>query len=157
MGKGTALCSVHGLLDATRYCCISQLIVLRSFLFNSSKEFLQTKDVATHAFTSLKIGLRAQHLGFHRALCVLMGWDTSVASNDRWICKSLPDVQAWAMKDDIIVWPPVVIIHNGSPRDLNNSNEQVKISIEQLEDTLKGKLAYHFCPDVTLELLKFMD
>ncbi|XP_010686070.2 uncharacterized protein LOC104900356 [Beta vulgaris subsp. vulgaris] len=110
---------------------------LKCIICSSSKEFLQTKDVATHAFTSLKIGLRAQHLGFHRALCVLMGWDTSVASNDRWICKSLPDVQAWAMKDDIIVWPPVVIIHNGSPRDLNNSNEQVKISIEQLEDTLK--------------------
>lgn len=111
------------------------------FLLNSSKEFIQAKDVATHAVTSLKVGLRAAHLGFHKALCVLMGWDLAFSSNGRWVCKSLPDIKAWALKEDIIVWPPVVIIHNGSARDIY-SNKQVKISIEQLENILRGELAF---------------
>ncbi|XP_021716421.1 uncharacterized protein LOC110684290 [Chenopodium quinoa] len=109
---------------------------LKCVICSSSKEFIQTKDVASHAFTSVKIGFRAAHLGFHRALCILMGWDPTVASNGRWVCQSLPDAEAWALKEDIIMWPPVVIIHNGSARDFYN-NEQVKISIEQVENILR--------------------
>lgn len=109
---------------------------------NSYKEFIQTKDVAMHAFTSLKVGLRAPHLGFHRALCVLMGWDPSAQSNGRWICKSLPDVEACSSKEDIILWPPVLIVHNGSPKASYN-NEQGKISIGQLENILRGDYAFN--------------
>ncbi|XP_021722107.1 uncharacterized protein LOC110689644 [Chenopodium quinoa] len=72
---------------------------LKCVICSSSKEFIQTKDVAAHAFTSVKVGFRAAHLGFHRALCILMGWDPTVASNGRWVCQSLPDAEAWALKE----------------------------------------------------------
>ncbi|CAO2840160.1 unnamed protein product [Amaranthus hypochondriacus] len=111
-------------------------VTLKCIICSSYKEFIQTKDVAMHAFTSLKVGLRAPHLGFHRALCVLMGWDPSAQSNGRWICKSLPDVEACSSKEDIILWPPVLIVHNGSPKASYN-NEQGKISIGQLENILR--------------------
>ncbi|KAL2899506.1 Protein SUPPRESSOR OF GENE SILENCING 3 [Bienertia sinuspersici] len=109
---------------------------LKCIICSSSKEFIQAKDVATHAFTSLKVGLRAPHLGFHRAICTLMGWDPDISSNGRWICKSLPDVEARALKEDLILWPPIVVIHNGSAGDFYN-NELVKISVEQLENSLR--------------------
>lgn len=135
---------------------------LKCIICSSSKEFIQTKDVAMHAFTSLKVGFRAAHLGFHRALCALMGWDPTIVSYGRWISKSLSDVEAWAIKEDIIVWPPVVIIHIGSARDFYD-NEQVKIPIEQLENILRdmglseGKnTVHHGKPgDPNIMLVKF--
>ncbi|KAL9235445.1 hypothetical protein vseg_010203 [Gypsophila vaccaria] len=85
---------------------------LKCIICSSYKEFIETKDVAMHAFTSTKVGYRAQHLGFHRALCVFMGWDRVVTPNGRWVCKPLPEHMACTLKADVIIWPPVVIIHN---------------------------------------------
>ncbi|XP_039038218.1 uncharacterized protein LOC120175718 [Hibiscus syriacus] len=42
-----------------------------------SKEFMDTQRLVTHAFMSHKVGLRAEHLGLHKAICVLLGWDSS--------------------------------------------------------------------------------
>ncbi|XP_074301642.1 uncharacterized protein LOC141633048 [Silene latifolia] len=110
---------------------------LKCIICSSFKEFCETKDVAAHAFSSLKVGYRAQHLGFHRALCVIMGWDSAAAANGRWVCQSLPESVAWTLREDVIIWPPVVIIQNFPDRNCQ-LNEIGNLSIE-LKNILKDK------------------
>ncbi|KAJ7974937.1 XS domain protein [Quillaja saponaria] len=72
-----------------------------------SKEFMDTQRLVNHAFMSRKIGLRAKHLGLHRAICVLLGWDTVVPHDTiTWVPHVLPDAEALAQKEDLILWPP---------------------------------------------------
>ncbi|KAL6199765.1 hypothetical protein ACLB2K_029548 [Fragaria x ananassa] len=80
----------------------------------SNNEFVETETIARHAFSSPKIGYRAEHLGFHKALCVLLGWDSAAVLNGRWVQQKLPDAKALALKEDLVIWPPVVVIHNSS-------------------------------------------
>ncbi|KAF5729425.1 hypothetical protein HS088_TW21G01590 [Tripterygium wilfordii] len=104
-----------------------------------SKEFMDTKRLVTHAFMSHKVGLRAQHLGLQRAICVLMGWNI-VPPQDTvtWVPEVLSASDAWAQKEDLILWPPVVIIHNISMSN-NNPERQKVLPIEQVETFLRGQ------------------
>ncbi|GMH11482.1 hypothetical protein Nepgr_013323 [Nepenthes gracilis] len=106
---------------------------------NSSKEFLDTERLVKHAYMSHKVGLRAQHLGLHKAICVLMGWN-SVAAPDgvTWVPQLLPQAEALALKEDLILWPPVVIVHNISLSN-NNHEEWNTISIEATGAFLRAK------------------
>ena len=79
---------------------------------------MDTQRLVTHAFMSHKTGLRAKHLGLHKAICVLMGWDTVVPQDTvTWVPQVLPQAEALAQKEDLILWPPIVIIHNISMSD----------------------------------------
>ncbi|GAB2274646.1 hypothetical protein Dimus_009416 [Dionaea muscipula] len=109
---------------------------LKCMICSSSKEFVDAKAIATHAFTSPKLGLRCKHLGFHKALCVLMGWDSSLSPNGRWICKTLADADAIAVVEDFIIWPPVVIIHHSSAGDYHR--REMTLSLDLLETILRG-------------------
>ncbi|KAF5733694.1 hypothetical protein HS088_TW16G00134 [Tripterygium wilfordii] len=104
-----------------------------------SKEFMDTKRLVMHAFMSHKVGLRAEHWGLHRAICILMGWDT-VPPQDTvtWVPEVLPASEAWAQKEDLILWPPVVIIHNISMSN-NNPEQQKVLPIERIETFLRGQ------------------
>ncbi|XP_057980100.1 uncharacterized protein LOC131165937 [Malania oleifera] len=103
-----------------------------------SKEFLDTQRLATHAFMSHKTGLRAQHLGLHKAICVLMGWNSVVESDTiTWVPQRMSSAEALAQKEDLILWPPVIIVHDNSTMK-NNSDEKV-ITIEALEAYLRRK------------------
>ncbi|CAI9102277.1 OLC1v1000518C1 [Oldenlandia corymbosa var. corymbosa] len=62
--------------------------------------------------TCQKLGLRSQYLGFHKALFALMGLKFGEFSDGAWSCEKLSDVANKALKEDLILWPPVVIIHN---------------------------------------------
>ncbi|XVF19758.1 hypothetical protein REPUB_Repub11eG0138400 [Reevesia pubescens] len=103
---------------------------------SKSKEFVNTPSLVMHAFTSPTVQHRVDHLGLHKALCVLMGWDSMAASNSLWVQKTLPDAEALAMKDDLVVWPPVVILHNSSIAT-TNSDDRIIVSIEELEAFLR--------------------
>ncbi|GAB4856042.1 hypothetical protein Ancab_024681 [Ancistrocladus abbreviatus] len=105
----------------------------------SSKEFQDTQRLVTHTYMSLKVGLRAEHLGLHKAICVLMGWN-SVAAPDivTWTPQPLPQAEAMAQKEDLILWPPVVIVHNISLSNHNHKEWKV-ISVEALGDFLRSK------------------
>ncbi|KAG5075464.1 hypothetical protein JHK84_056695 [Glycine max] len=106
---------------------------------SSSKEFMDTQRLVTHAFMSHKAGLRAKHLGLHKAVCVLMGWDTVVPQDTvTWVPQVLPQAEALAQKEDLILWPPIVIIHNISMSDDNPQNWKV-VSMETIEGFLRGK------------------
>ncbi|XAR53481.1 hypothetical protein NMG60_11022052 [Bertholletia excelsa] len=104
-----------------------------------SKEFLNTQRLVRHAFMSHKNGLRAQHLGLQKAICVLLGWNTVVAPDViTWVPEALPDAEARAQKEDLILWPPVVIIHNNSNLE-NNVERQKVMTLEAVGEFLRGK------------------
>ncbi|XWS52843.1 hypothetical protein CRYUN_Cryun11dG0107100 [Craigia yunnanensis] len=105
---------------------------------SKSKEFVNTLSLVTHAFTSRIVGHRVDHLGLHKALCLLMGWNSMAASNGLWALKTLPDAEALAMKEDLVVWPPTVILHN-STIAATNADGRIIVSIEELEAFLKDK------------------
>ncbi|OMO85712.1 hypothetical protein COLO4_21478 [Corchorus olitorius] len=65
-----------------------------------------------HTYYSDNADLRVDHLGLHKALCVLMGWNYSKPPDSSKTYRFLPAEEAAANQEDLIMWPPVVIIHN---------------------------------------------
>ncbi|XVF75722.1 hypothetical protein PTKIN_Ptkin13bG0209600 [Pterospermum kingtungense] len=104
-----------------------------------SKEFMDTQRLVRHAFMSHKVGLRSQHLGLHKAICVLLGWN-SIAPPDTitWVPEVLPEAEAFAQKGDLVLWPPIVVIHNITMAN-NNPQEQKVVPIEGVQAFLRGK------------------
>ncbi|KAI3816865.1 hypothetical protein L1987_10649 [Smallanthus sonchifolius] len=103
-----------------------------------SKEFLDTQRLAMHAFMSRKGGLRAQHLGLLKAICVMLGWSSIIpADTPRWFPETLSTTEALTQKEDLIIWPPVVIVHNISILN-NNSNGEGPTTVEALGQFLRG-------------------
>ncbi|EXC25393.1 hypothetical protein L484_016775 [Morus notabilis] len=106
---------------------------------SASKEFMDTQRLVTHAFMSHKAGLRAEHLGLHRAISVLLGWSTVVPDDTiTWVPQVLPKEEALAQKEDLILWPPVIIIHNISLSH-NNPEKWKVVTMEALEAFIRGK------------------
>ncbi|XP_057484536.1 uncharacterized protein LOC130770911 [Actinidia eriantha] len=102
---------------------------------SNSEEFLDTESLVRHACTAPRAGFRAQHLGLHKALCSLMGWQSAEILNSQWVCQLLPDAETVAHKEDLIIWPPIVVFHNSSIRN-TNPDAQI-ISTEMLEAILR--------------------
>lgn len=104
-----------------------------------SKEFMDTQRLATHCFMSHKVGLRAPHLGLKKAICVLLGWNSEVAPEVvTWSPEPISTAEAWAQKEDLIIWPPVIVIHNDSISDHDPKDRKI-ITTEALSDFLRGK------------------
>jgi hypothetical protein len=100
---------------------------------------MDTQRLVTHAFMSHKAGLRAQHLGLHKAICVLLGWNTVVPQDTvTWVPQVLPNADALAQKEDLILWPPVIIIHNISMSE-NNSEKWKVVTIEEIEAFIRSE------------------
>ena len=60
------------------------------------------------------------HLGLHKALCILMGWNYLLPPDNSKAYQRLSPEEAAADRDDLIMWPPHVIIQNtttGKGRD----------------------------------------
>lgn len=103
------------------------------------KEFIDTRALATHCFMSQKVGLRAKHLGLHKAICVLMGWNSDAPPVGKlWVPVAVPAPNALAQKEDLILWPPVVVIHNCSGLVTGLDGQKVT-TIEAVENFLRGK------------------
>ncbi|XXG88162.1 hypothetical protein AAC387_Pa12g0408 [Persea americana] len=101
-----------------------------------SKEFVDTHSLVTHAFNSSKVGLKTDHLGLHKALCVMMGWNSLMAPDNARAYQSIPAAEASALKEDLILWPPLIVIHNSSIGK-KNAGEQVVITNERMEEILR--------------------
>ncbi|KAM1328403.1 hypothetical protein ACFX13_012730 [Malus domestica] len=78
----------------------------------SSKDFPDMHSLIMHSYNYDSADLRVDHLGFHKALCVLMGWDYLKPPENSRAYQFLSAEAAAANVDDLIMWPPVVIIHN---------------------------------------------
>jgi hypothetical protein len=88
--------------------------------FRVGKDFSDIHALIMHTYNSDNADLRADHLGLHRALCVLMGWNHSKPPDNSKAYQYLSADEAEANRDDLIMWPPLVIIHNtntGKSRD----------------------------------------
>ncbi|XP_030515432.2 uncharacterized protein LOC115729126 [Rhodamnia argentea] len=78
----------------------------------SSKEFQDVHGLIMHAYNSENADLRVDHLGLHKALCALMSWNYAKPPDNSKAYQSLPAEEAAANLEDLIMWPPMVIIHN---------------------------------------------
>lgn len=80
----------------------------------SSKDFQDTHSLVMHTYCSEDASTRVHHLGLHKALCVLMGWNFSKAPDNSKAYQNLPIEEAAINQDQLIIWPPHVIVHNTS-------------------------------------------
>ncbi|XP_021290125.1 uncharacterized protein LOC110421019 isoform X2 [Herrania umbratica] len=78
----------------------------------SSKDFPDMHGLIMHTYYSDNADLRVDHLGLYKALCVLMGWNYSKPPDNSKVYRFLPADEAAANQEDLIMWPPVVIVHN---------------------------------------------
>ncbi|KAK9153756.1 hypothetical protein Sjap_001236 [Stephania japonica] len=101
---------------------------------STSKEFTDTQALASHAFMCQKGGLRTNHLGLHKGLCVLMGWKSDAGPGGNWFPLSLPSTVASALREDLILWPPVVIVHNIS---IENPDRRQIVTVEEMTAILR--------------------
>ncbi|XP_010932757.1 uncharacterized protein [Elaeis guineensis] len=78
----------------------------------ASKDFADVHGLIMHVYNSQNAELRVDHLGLHKALCVLMGWNFTKAPENSKAYQLLSADDAHANREDLILWPPAVIIHN---------------------------------------------
>lgn len=86
----------------------------------SSKDFPDMHALIMHTYHSDNADLLVDHLGLHKALCILMGWNYSKPPDNSKAYQLLSADEAAANEGDLIMWPPLVIIHNtctGKGRD----------------------------------------
>lgn len=86
----------------------------------SSKDFPDMHGLVMHAYNSDNADLLVEHLGLHKVLCILMGWSYLMPPDNSKAYQLLSADEAAANQDDLIMWPPLVIIHNtmtGKGRD----------------------------------------
>ncbi|OIW03892.1 hypothetical protein TanjilG_30168 [Lupinus angustifolius] len=103
---------------------------------SESMEFPSIQSLAMHAFNSSKAQRRTDHLGFHKALCLLLGWSDTAGSEGLWVKKLLPEVELSNLKNDLIIWPPVVLVHNKSIAH-HDLDKRMTVSIEGLQAILR--------------------
>lgn len=107
--------------------------------YNSvARKFPDVDALLSHAYDTCKEGLKTKHLGFHRALCVLMGWNWNVAPDTSKAHHSIPFEDVNAMREDLMLWPPVIMIHNGSTDNEAKDTGAKIVSIEEIEGLLAG-------------------
>ncbi|XP_075645470.1 uncharacterized protein LOC142616518 [Castanea sativa] len=96
-----------------------------------------TQRLVTHAFMSHKVGRRSQHLGLHKAICVLLGWNTIVPHDPiTWSLEVLPNAEALAQQEDLVLWPPLIVIHNISMSDSNPQKWKI-VKVEEVKAFLR--------------------
>ncbi|KAM5569392.1 hypothetical protein ABKV19_016758 [Rosa sericea] len=78
----------------------------------SAKDFPDMHSLIMHSYNTDSADIRVDHLGLHKALCVLMGWNYSKPPDNSKAYQFLSADEAAANQDDLIMWPPMVIIHN---------------------------------------------
>ncbi|XP_077247756.1 uncharacterized protein LOC143887554 [Tasmannia lanceolata] len=81
-------------------------------IYRAAKDFTDLHRVIMHAYYFRNPDIRADHLGFHKALCVLMGWNYAKAPDNSKSYQSLSAADGAKNREDLIIWPPIVVIHN---------------------------------------------
>ncbi|KAL3648965.1 hypothetical protein CASFOL_005368 [Castilleja foliolosa] len=86
----------------------------------SSKDIPDAHSLIMHSYTSDNPKMILDHLAFHKALCVLMGWNYSTPPDNSKAYQNFSADRAEANRDDLIMWPPSVLVLNtitGKGRD----------------------------------------
>ncbi|CAN6353034.1 unnamed protein product [Urochloa humidicola] len=128
-----------------------------------ARKFPDLDALLSHAYDTSKAGLKTKHLGFHKALCVLMGWNWLVAPDTSKAHHCIPSEEVNAMRGDLMLWPPVVVIHNSSIVNTAKNTEAKIVSMEEIEGVLadigvpleKVKVCYGRPANQSVFLVKF--
>lgn len=100
---------------------VGWIFVIKCFcLCRASKDFPDMHALILHTYNPDRADLLVDHLGLHKVLCVLMGWNYSMPPDNSKAYQLLSADEAVANQDDLIMWPPMLIIHNtitGKSRD----------------------------------------
>ena len=56
--------------------------------------------------------LRLEHLGLYKSLCVLLEWSYASSPDHEESYQSFSEPEEMENNQDLILWPPLVIIHN---------------------------------------------
>jgi hypothetical protein len=115
--------------------------LLFSYYRSAARKFPDIDVLVSHAYDTCKVGLRTKHLGFHKALCVLMGWNWNVAPDTSKSHYAIPVEEVNAIKGDLMLWPPVVVIHNSSIAIKAKGTESKFASKEEIEGLLAGQFS----------------
>lgn len=116
--------------------------------FRSAKDFPDMHALVMHTYNSDNADLRVDHLGLHKALCVLMGWNYSKPPDNSKAYQYLSADEAAANLDDLIMWPPLVIIHN------TNTGKTRDGRMEGLGNkTMDSKIRGIMCPSILFLML----
>ena len=67
-----------------------------------------------------------------------MGWNWHVAPDTSKAHHSIPSEEVNAMRGDLMLWPPVVVIHNSSTGNEAKDTGAKIVSIEEIEGVLAG-------------------
>ncbi|KAL6548388.1 hypothetical protein OROGR_008809 [Orobanche gracilis] len=116
--QGPVPCLACGRCDEFEFCPIQILRAnTESALsdmkkYRSPKGFPDTHSLIMHAYTSDKADTVVDHLAFHKSLCILMGWNYLAPPDNLKTYQNLSADRAEANRDDLIMWPPSVLIHN---------------------------------------------
>ncbi|XP_019151067.1 PREDICTED: uncharacterized protein LOC109147865 [Ipomoea nil] len=103
------------------------------------RQFRDAQSLGAHCFMTQKLDLKAKHLGLLKAVCVLMGWNTVVGPNvTAWLPEPIFRSNASAQREDLILWPPTVIVHNCTKSSYGPQEQQVK-TLRKIEDLLRGE------------------
>ena len=91
-----------------------------------------------HAYNDLKLVLRSHHLEMYKALCVfMMRWSYVFPLDNDKSYQSFPAPEAMENNQDLILWPPLVIIHNACTRKLKDGHSE-GIRNQEMDEQLKG-------------------
>uniref|UniRef100_A0A0D9XTI5 XS domain-containing protein n=1 Tax=Leersia perrieri TaxID=77586 RepID=A0A0D9XTI5_9ORYZ len=99
------------------------------------RDSIDLHSLLNHSYYAKSADLRADHLGLHKALCVLMGWNYSVDPVHKKAYQSLSTADAEANQGDLILWPPTVIIENTYKS--KNDGQKDGMSNKEMEGKLR--------------------
>uniref|UniRef100_A0A0E0J3L5 XS domain-containing protein n=1 Tax=Oryza nivara TaxID=4536 RepID=A0A0E0J3L5_ORYNI len=99
------------------------------------RDSIDLHSLLNHSYYAKSAELRADHLGLHKALCVLMGWNYSVDPVHKKAYQTLSTADAEANQGDLILWPPTVIIENTYKS--KNDGQKDGMSNKEMEGKLR--------------------
>ncbi|KAM0940348.1 putative XS domain-containing protein [Dioscorea sansibarensis] len=126
---------------------------------SQTKYFPDVHGLVSHAYYFPKVGLRTEHLGLHKALCLLMAWNWHMAPDNSRKYQSSTATEAKALKEDLILWPPMIVIHNssiGAKNKIVTIKRMEEILKEMGFETRKIRVSCVKPPDESNFLVKFM-
>ncbi|KAF7042987.1 hypothetical protein CFC21_052454 [Triticum aestivum] len=110
-----------------------QISQLRCVVCN--RDSMDLHALLNHSYNTRNPELRADHLGLHKAICVLMGWNYSIDPVNRKAYQTLSTADAEANQGDHILWPPTIIVENTYKS--NNDGQKDAMTNKEMDGKLR--------------------
>lgn len=103
----------------------------------SPQDVQDTHGLVMHTYYCDDASSRVHHLGLHKALCVLMGWNFSKPPDNSKAYQNLPAEMVAINQDELILWPPHVIVHNTSTGK-GKDGRMEGLGSKRMDDRIRG-------------------